>query len=501
MLLRTLLSSTPVVRSTGSLDRPVSDVTRDTRALSPGGVFVAIRGGRVDGHDLIGDLAHAAALIVERPVAAPPGVTVIEVPDTRLALATLSAAFRGDPGRAIKVVGVTGTNGKTTTTTLVEQALRGLGRKAGRIGTTGIVVDGRDRPASLTTPEAPDIQAILAEARDAGCEAVAMEVSSIGLDQRRVDAIPYHVAVFTNLTRDHLDHHGTMEAYAAAKRRLFTDLLRPITPSASGGGWPRALMCADDPSWSTMGAPSDRWTYGFSTSDVQIEAARPFDGGTALTLRTPVGRIEATTPLVGRYNAQNYAAALGVLLTLDVPLDDAARGLAPLRGAPGRLEVVENPGGALLLVDYAHSPDALESVLRTARALTTRTLSVVFGCGGDRDPGKRPQMGAIAERLADRVFVTADNPRSEDIDTINAQILAGMSSPPHVDADRARAIRTAVEDSGPGDVIVVAGKGHETYQEIRGVKHPFDDREVLRAAVRGDHGPTNNSTEPPESDR
>ncbi len=304
-----------------------------------------------------------------------------------------------------------------------------------------------------------------------------MEVSSIGLAQRRVDAIPFATAVFTNFTRDHLDFHGTMDAYLAAKARLFQELLRPA------GGLPRALLCRDDPAWTALGAPADRWTYGVGPhpgDDVSVRIVG-VDGGRSLcAATTPMGARTFPTALVGRHNLANLAASLGVLLLRGVDLDDAVTWLARARGAPGRLERVPDPGGRIVLVDYAHSDDALANVLPAARELTAGKLVVVFGCGGDRDRGKRPRMAAVAESLADHVVLTTDNPRSEAPEDIARDVLAGFREPGAVtvELDRDRAIGAALASAGPGDVVVVAGKGHETYQEVRGERLPFDDRQV-----------------------
>jgi UDP-N-acetylmuramoyl-L-alanyl-D-glutamate--2,6-diaminopimelate ligase len=477
MMLHTLIANVSVVRLDGTDQRPVSTVTRDSRDVRPNDVFVAIRGANVDGHDLVGSLTAAAAVVVERDVVAPPGVTVVVVPDTRKAFALLAAAQYGYPSRNVKVIGVTGTNGKTTTTTLVDEALRHLAIGSGRIGTTGVVLDGTPVPSSLTTPEAPALQRTLARARDLGLLSISMEVSSIGLDQHRVDGIDFHTAVFTNLSRDHLDYHGTMEKYAACKARLFTDLLR------EPGGWPRALAFEGDAGRSAIQLPRDCWTYGTKTADVRLTHSQTTGEGTALSVETPLGPVSWTSQMVGHHNAQNMVAALGCLLTLDVPIERAGWALSQVGGVAGRFETVSNPHGALLLVDYAHSPDALASALHAARHLCTGRLFVVFGCGGDRDRGKRPQMGTVADELADVVVVTSDNPRSESPLQIVDDILVGVAKPAHADVDRAAAIAWTVAQSTPGDVVLVAGKGHETTQEIAGQFHDFDDRVALRRAL------------------
>jgi len=476
MQLRSLLEHLEVQRVQGDLDRPVSAVTRDTRELGVDGVFVAIRGARVDGHDLVDRAGHAAAIVVQRPVVAPAGPTVVDVADTKRALAGLAAAYHGQPGAAMKVVGVTGTNGKTTVTTLVEEALRRAGVASGRIGTTGTSMGGAWLPSPLTTPEAPQLQATLARMRDAGTSVVAMEVSSVGLAQHRVDGIPFHLGVFTNLSRDHLDFHGDMEVYRLAKARLFAELLRPA------GDLPRALLCGDDPARDAIEAPADRWLYGFGEGcDLQITGLVAGDTGLRFTLRTPLGEGTVHSPLIGQYNAQNLAAAVGCCLTVGLGLREASEAVSAVRGVPGRLEPVPNDRALLVLVDYAHTPDALSSTLRAVRGVTRGQVWVVFGCGGDRDPGKRPDMGRAAEEGADRVVVTSDNPRSEDPLSIVEAILSGMeSAPARVDPDRRAAITWALAHAEPGDAVLIAGKGHETYQEVVGVRHPFDDREVAR---------------------
>jgi UDP-N-acetylmuramoyl-L-alanyl-D-glutamate--2,6-diaminopimelate ligase len=297
--------------------------------------------------------------------------------------------------------------------------------------------------------------------------------------QRRVDGIPFHVAIFTNLGRDHLDFHGTMEEYARAKSRLFRELLRPP------GGFPRAILAADDPASARMDAPADRWTFGFGAADLRIADLRMDAGGMVFRLETPLGARELRSPLVGRHNALNLAAAAGACLACGLDPDATVAGLGSVSGVPGRLEAVPNDRGLLVVVDYAHTEESLAAVLSALREVTSGKLWCVFGCGGDRDPGKRPRMGATVARLADAAVVTSDNPRSESPRSIVDAILLGMDSPPaHVEVDRAAAIRWTLAAAKPGDVVLIAGKGHETYQEIAGVKHPFDDRLVAAEALR-----------------
>lgn len=480
MRIHELIPHLDAVDVRGDAQRTFARVTRDSREAGDDAVFVAIRGGHLDGHDRIANL-RAAAVIVDRDVDAPAGTVVIRVRDTRRALAFASAAIHGFPGRALRVVGVTGTKGKTTTTALIEGALLHAGRIAGRIGTTGTMIAGQALPSQLTTPDSPELQALLAVMRDRGATDVAMEVSSIGVVQERVAAIGFHFALFTNLGRDHLDFHGTMDAYAAAKSRLFSDLLRPI------GGMPRAALNIDDPASTSMHPPTDSWTYGFGdAADLRISAFQMSGDGLSFELTTPFGAMAVRSPLVGRHNAYNLAGAAAACLAAGLTVEQTAAGLASVAGVPGRLEGVANDRGILVVVDYAHTPKSLEAVLVALREVGDARLWCVFGCGGDRDPGKRPIMGSVAERLADRVVVTSDNPRSEPPQAILDQIVAGMVRPPALtEVDRRAAIRWALDRAESGDVVLIAGKGHETYQEIAGEKHPFDDRIVAREALGG----------------
>lgn len=471
MRLDALLVQLTGARATGDLSVEVSSVTRDSRDVRPGVVFVAVRGAHVDGHSFVAGLVDAAAVVVEADVQAPSGVVVIRVADTRLALAETASALYGHPSRDVPVVGVTGTNGKTTVTTLVDGALLQAGRKSARVGTTGWFLGGQERPSSLTTPEAPALQAFFAQARDEGCAAILMEVSSIGLDQQRVDSTSFHTAVLTNLRRDHLDYHGTIDDYIDAKARLFGDLLRPE------GGMPRVLLCAEEPLAGRMGAPGDAWTYGFGDADIAIEAWTQSAKGCELEVYTPLGPTHISSSLVGRYNALNLVAALGILITLGLTPEEAAVALGRVGDVPGRLETVDNDRDLVVLVDYAHTADALEAALQAVRGLAENEVWVVFGCGGDRDAGKRPTMGKVAEALADRVVVTSDNPRSEAPQQIVDAILSGMDeAPAHVALDRRAAIRWTIAQARPGDAILIAGKGHETYQEVSGTRFAFDDR-------------------------
>ncbi|MCA9716439.1 MAG: UDP-N-acetylmuramoyl-L-alanyl-D-glutamate--2,6-diaminopimelate ligase, partial [Myxococcales bacterium] len=422
----------------------------------------------------------AAALLVDRPGVAASGAPVLRVADANLALSTLAAELAGRPAERLPIIGVTGTDGKTTTTTLIDAALTRLGRRVARTGTLGAFLAGAPHPLSRTVPEPPELHALFSSMLRASCDVAVMEIGSFALRSRRVDAVPFHMGVFTNLTRDHLDVHGTMEVYAAAKARLFDELLRPR------GGWPRALLCADAPAWTSMRAPADRWTYGFAPdADLRVVDPRYTLEGCAAELHTPVGRAALRCRLPGRYNAQNAAAAIGVLLSLDVPLDAACDAVAHARGPAGRTQTIANDRGLALVVDYAHTPNGLRTVLGAMRPLTSGRLWVLFGCGGDRDQGKRGPMGEVASELADEVVLTSDNPRSESAATIVEAIRAGMRrAPTHVELDRSAAIAWTLRHATPGDTVVFAGKGHETYQQIGRRRIPFSDHDEIAHALR-----------------
>lgn len=475
MLLSELLAAIPVITLDGPDQRPVGRVTDRDADVGAGDVFVALKGAHVDGHSRIAGLGHAAAIVVERPVSAPPGPTVVQVADTRRALPHLCAAAWGHPGRDMAVVGVTGTNGKTSTTFLISAMARAAGWKTGIIGTTGHFIDDQKMDATHTTPTAPVVQGLLARMRDAGCKVVAMEVSSIGLATFRADAIPFKAAIFTNLTRDHLDFHGTMAAYAEAKRRLFHELLSGV-----------AVLNADDPATAQM-QPHDRTCWRFSRArpaELAVTDVVATATGTSARFITPMGSFSANLRLVGRHNLENALGALGGALAAGVPLDACQRGLEALDCVPGRLEAVPNSRGLAVLVDYAHTDDALQRVLTELRRLGPARILTVFGCGGDRDRGKRPLMGRAAAEGSDVVFVTSDNPRSEDPRAIIDDILPGVGDRPHViEPDRRAAIFAAIAAARPGDIVLIAGKGHEATQQIGSTYHTFDDRAVAREAL------------------
>jgi UDP-N-acetylmuramoyl-L-alanyl-D-glutamate--2,6-diaminopimelate ligase len=457
-----LVAALPGARVHGSLPPLIDAIASDSRAVRPGTLFVALRGEHHDGHAFVPDAIArgAVAVVVERD--AEPGVPAIVVGDTRRAASQLAAAFHDHPSRDLIVAGITGTNGKTTTTHLVRAALDAAGIPCAVVGTLGGVFREQRWPLANTTPLAIELQALLAAMRAAGARAVAMEVSSHALALGRVEDIAFDVAALTNVTRDHLDFHGTMERYVAAKRHLFD--LAPAQVINVDDAWgarfaaelPAPLRYAID---APLGGPGE-----LRATDVRLDG----DGADEFTLN-----------LAGRFNVRNALAALGIALGLGAAQADVRRGLADMPAVPGRMERI-GAFGIDAIIDYAHTPDALENVLRAARETAKRRLIVVFGCGGDRDPGKRAPMGAIARRLADRVIVTSDNPRGEDPLAI-ARAIAGRFEL-EIELDRRTAIRRAIEQAQPGDVVVVAGKGHETNQIVNGQYHPFDDRDEVRTA-------------------
>jgi len=477
--LRDLVARLPGAELRGEPDLEVADVTHDSRRCGPGSLFVAIPGLATDGNRFVEAARKKGAVAVcsEEP---PSGEGAwVRVEDARAALATLSAAILGDPARSLELVGVTGTNGKTTTTYLLDSALRAAGQTVGLVGTVEYRVGNRVAEAVRTTPESSDLQALLREMVDAGCRRAVVEVSSHSLALKRVHGLEFAVAVFTNLTRDHLDYHGDMDAYFAAKKLLFTDHLR-----ADG----RAVLNLDDERTPDLARASRGkvWTYSLADprADVLAEDVRLSLEGTRFRARTPVGVLEVETPLLGAFNVQNALAALGAGLALGLPPDAVQRGIATLRGVPGRMERVDAGQDFTVLVDYAHTDDALKNLLETVRGLGPRRVITVFGCGGDRDRTKRPLMGAVAARLSDVVVVTSDNPRSEPPEAILEEIRRGIPPSRAADTlvipDRRDAIAKALEMGREGVVVVIAGKGHEPYQVLRDRTVPFDDRQVAR---------------------
>jgi UDP-N-acetylmuramoyl-L-alanyl-D-glutamate--2,6-diaminopimelate ligase len=457
-------------------DVEISSLAYDTRQVEPGSLFFCVPGFSRDGHDFAADAVRrgAVALVVERPLQL--NVAEVRVESARAAMAPAAAAFYRDPTAQLQLVGVTGTNGKTTTAFLVRALLEAAGRRTGLLGTVTSVIGGEARPVERTTPEAIDLQRTFREMLDAGDVACAMEVSSHALALHRADALHFAGAVFTNLTQDHLDFHGTMEEYFLAKRRLFT-----AAPGVS-------VINLDDAYGARLASEfPDALTFALDRDAAyRATSVRTDITGSRFTVRAPDGDHELTSPLRGRFNIYNVLGAFSVARALGVSAEAAARAIEHAGQVPGRFQTVDEGQAFAVLVDYAHTPDSLENVLEAARALTDGRVHVVFGCGGDRDRGKRPIMGEIATRLADRVIVTSDNPRSEDPEAIIAEILAGAGPDAEHNVERREAIAEAIAGAEPGDVVVVAGKGHEQGQEFEGGrKLPFDDVTVVREALRG----------------
>ena len=476
----------PVMPSAArALDVACSGVTHDSRQAQPGCVFVALAGLRADGAAFAPQAiaAGAIAVIAERVAEGPVGVPWIVVGDARLALALLAAEFFGHPSRRMKVVGITGTNGKTTTSYLMQAIFEAAGIRCGLMGTVTYRIGDKEFAATRTTPEAPDVQGLMRQMVDAGCGACAMEVSSHALALRRVDGIRFAAAVFTNLTRDHLDFHGNMETYFAAKRRLF-EMLPPDAPAAINADDPRSGSLLD-----LVGRPV---TYAINkAADVSPSPLSFALDGLAFDVRMPQGVARVKSKLVGKPNVYNILAAAGVTAALGVPVDAIERGLNQLPGVPGRFELATSPEDDItVVIDYAHTDDALRNLLETARPLASRRLITVFGAGGDRDKTKRPLMGMVAARLSDVVVITSDNPRSEDPARIIEEVKRGADPETRQGnaevlaiTDRREAILSAVGRASSGDVVLIAGKGHEKYQEIDGRVTPFDDVAVAREAL------------------
>ena len=501
MKLSELTQHIPGAQRTGD-DIEISGLAYDSRQVTPGSLFVALRGATSDGHDFIAQAMNkgAAALMLHSERAGWYGAlslpTVI-VPDTRAILPSLAAVFYGDPSRNLDLIGVTGTNGKTTTAYMIESIFRTLGERAGLIGTIGAMIAGKSVSLERTTPEAPDLQKLFAEMVSAGVRRCVMEVSSQGITMNRTSECAFDTGVFTNLTQDHLDAHGTMENYAAEKLRLFTEY-----PTAFPEKPFNAVINVDDSYGrrfaevlEAAGRPVLR--YGLQNSEAVLKAvveeARPEGTRFTVSYQPPQGSVVSFSinlRLGGLFQVSNALAAVGVALLRRVPPMAIKNGLEALSGVPGRFELVPTgERGFTVVVDYAHSPDGLENVLKSARALNPTRLICVFGCGGDRDAKKRPLMGRISAELADLSILTSDNPRSENPEAILAEIAVGIEGGAGnpaitVEADRRRAIEIALcEWARPGDLIVIAGKGHESGQTALGVTLPFDDRTVAREAL------------------
>jgi UDP-N-acetylmuramoyl-L-alanyl-D-glutamate--2,6-diaminopimelate ligase len=485
MQLKTLVAAVSPRQVIGPLDRVVESIAYDSRRVQRNGLFVALRGEKVDGHQFIDQAVEkGATVIVTEHEVQSPRATCLVVENTRSALADLAATFYQQPARRLKLAAVTGTNGKTTTTFLIKHICEKAGLRCGLLGTVRYEIADRVLPAVRTTPESLDVYDLLSQMVNAGCKAAAMEVSSHALAQDRVRGLEWDVAVFTNLTQDHLDFHGTMENYFEAKATLFSGLASQKSKTK-----PTAVINLDDPYGAKLVDRLEKKvpviTYGvgaradFRASNYHAEFA-----GTSYQLDARGKSYLVRVPLIGRFNVANSMAALAAASSMGISLRDAILSLGRSPQVPGRLEAVPAKRQFQVFVDYAHTPDALLNVLRTARELSPRKLIVVFGCGGDRDKQKRPLMGRVADENADYSIITSDNPRKEDPDAIIEEAAKGFRSGHYEKiVDRAEAIARAIELAQPRDIILIAGKGHEPYQEFADHTIPFDDIQVARRAL------------------
>lgn len=473
MKLQDLLKGVAVLESTAAPDTEINEVRYDSRAVRPGDLFVAIRGYATDGHQYIGKALEqgAAAIVCEE---APAGAPAVVVENARRALAEIAANRFGHPADSMVMLGVTGTNGKTTTTYLVKHMLEDAGHKVGLIGTNQNLIGDEVVETERTTPESYELHALFARMRDAGCTHVIMEVSSHSLVLDRVHGIHFAVGAFTNLTQDHLDFHKTMEEYRKAKALLFT-----ISD--------KGVINLDDPAAGAMLADAKCPCLTFScekdAADLTAKNLKLHADGVEFVAATKGDLARVKLPIPGHFSAENALTALGIVFQLGMPLADAAKSLATATGVKGRVEVVPTDTDYTVLIDYAHSPDGVENVLRAVRGFAKGRVVALFGCGGDRDRTKRPKMGKIAADLADFCIVTSDNPRTEDPKAIIDDILEGMKgtkTPMQVIVDRPEAIHWALAHAKKDDIIVLMGKGHETYQEVNHVKHHMDEREIVR---------------------
>jgi UDP-N-acetylmuramoyl-L-alanyl-D-glutamate--2,6-diaminopimelate ligase len=485
MQLKTLLAAIPVREVIGPVDRAVESVAYDSRRVQRNGLFVALRGEKSDGHDFIGQaIEKGAAVIVAERAEKNSRATCVVVEDTRLALAALSARFFNYPARKLKLAAVTGTNGKTTTTFLIKHICERAGMRCGLLGTVRYEIGERVLPAARTTPESLDLQELLTQIKDAGCRAAAMEVSSHALAQERTRGIEWDVAVFTNLTQDHLDYHGTMERYFEAKAKLFEQL-----PRQQKRRKPVAVINIDDRYGQRLREMINNRvsvvTLGMGLqADFRASNYRMEFGGTSYQLDARGRSYLVRLPLIGRFNVANSVAALAAANALGVGLREAVISLGKSPQVPGRLEIVPAKRQFQVFVDYAHTPDALLNVIKTLRELAPRRLIVVFGCGGNRDREKRSLMGQVVNQSADYAVITSDNPRKEDPEKIIADIEKGFQDNQfEINIDRAAAIARAVEIAQPRDIVLIAGKGHENYQEFADHTVPFEDIQVARRAI------------------
>lgn len=485
MKLKQLMEALPGAQAEGPLDRQITGIAYDSRRVTPGMLFVAIPGLHTDGHEFVSNAVDrgALAVICERNGTAHPRATKIKVPDVREALARSAAAFYGNPSTKLKVIGVTGTNGKTTVTFMIKSMLEGIGIRTGLLGTVQYEIGDRVIPAQRTTPESLEVQQMMGQMAKAGCQACVMEVSSHALEQKRVHGVHFDVGIFTNLTRDHLDYHVTMDRYFAAKEKLFAGL-------ASGPKKGAAVINVDD----TYGArlcgrhKVAELTYGFGQNAglraVEVQLGKD---GSRFVVETSGKKFACRLPLIGRHNIYNALAAIGAGLALRMDVLKIQAALNAMLPVPGRLESINAGQSFGVYVDYAHTDDALKNVLQTLREITPGRVLVTFGCGGNRDPGKRARMGRIAAEMADYTCITSDNPRKETPERIAGQIEEGYRAVKltdyAVELDRKRAVEHIISCARPGDSVLIAGKGHETYQEFEDTVVPFDDRLHAREAL------------------
>jgi UDP-N-acetylmuramoyl-L-alanyl-D-glutamate--2,6-diaminopimelate ligase len=498
MKLSQLLDAIPDHELDGDKDVEITGIAYDSRKVAGGYLFVAIKGYSQDGHAFLGEAVRrgAAALVAETYEGVNADIPKVRVPDSRDALARLSSGFYGDPCRDIELIGITGTNGKTTTTYLIEAILSAAGASPGVIGTINSRYKGSVHPSSVTTPESLDLMRIIKEMSDGGATHLIMEVSSHALDQGRTGSCPFSVGVFTNFTRDHLDYHHTMDEYFEAKSLLFRGLIKDRR-----GRKGIAAINMDDPKGEALRkiTANQVLTYGLGKGcDITADNISTDRTGLRATIKTPKGDMDISSSLIGNINLYNILSATAATVALDMDLDRIAQGIRNLKSVPGRLEPVQNKRGLTILVDYAHTPDALIKAQNTLKPLTTGRLITVFGCGGDRDKGKRPEMGVAAGEISDVVFITSDNPRTEDPDSIIVQIVdgiqktrltmlewkEGIQGPGYfIEADRHRAIEKAVSIADEKDIILIAGKGHEDYQIVGKEKRHFDDSDEAAMAA------------------
>lgn len=490
MLLRNLLSKIKNVTIAGSVDKEITAITADSRGVTKGSLYAAIRGTSINGHDFINDAISAGASVILAEIAPPKDlsadVTWLHVSDSRDALAQIAVSFHGDPASELKLAGVTGTNGKTTIAFLLHHIMKTEWHRAGLLGTIHIDDGETVTTAKHTTPGSIELNRILKTFRDNACRGAVMEVSSHGIHQKRIGHLAFDAAIFTNLSQDHLDYHGTIENYMDAKASWFRDLA-----SNPNGKKPTAVINIDDARGNDLAKELDGKMpvirYGFSVnSDFRANNFQQGRDGMTFELSVKSRTYLVRAPLIGRFNAYNLLAAIGGAMACGIKPRQAIAAIANSPQVPGRMENVGNSGGATVFVDYAHTPDALENACRTLKELDPRRLITVFGCGGDRDTGKRPLMAAAAARFSDVIVITSDNPRSEDPAEIIREIEKGLPKKcNHISVlDRAEAIEAAIQNSLSGDIVLIAGKGHETYQQFADHTIDFDDRKKADFSLR-----------------